>query len=385
MIPMIIAGASYRGEYLGQLLTETGEVELTACVDPITTRADYLIEKNGWTGCRTFADISEALAAVPSEAVIVASSDPYHAAVAIPALEAGKFVYCEKPLDTTLEKCRNLAAADRAVGGKTFVGLNLRFAPTYARIKQLIDDGAIGRVLTIQADEFYMNGRTYFRRWNRKPENGGLWLSKCTHDFDIILWMAGAKPLEVYAAGRRSYYAPRPDAAQYCRDCALRPDCPDAAGEPDGLVKLTEEATGQPYDLCLFNSDGDTFDHGMATIRHENEIYSTLTCNVVAGFTNRRLRVSGTKGTIDGALDGATTVTLYRRDPSEVEEIPLESGEGSHGGADGQLPREFIRFIRGEGEPRCRPDEAAQSVRLGLAATRACAEHRAVPMSEFPW
>lgn len=47
MIPMIIAGASYRGEYLGQLFKETGEVELTACVDPITPRADYLIEKNG--------------------------------------------------------------------------------------------------------------------------------------------------------------------------------------------------------------------------------------------------------------------------------------------------------------------------------------------------
>lgn len=385
MIPMIIAGASYRGEYLGQLLTETGEVELTACVDPITARADYLIEKNGWTGCRTFATLAEALEAVPSEAVVVAASDPYHAELAIPSLQAGKFVYCEKPLDTTLEKCRKLADVDRAAGGKTFVGLNLRFAPMYAKIKALIDDGAIGRVLTIQADEFYMNGRTYFRRWNRKLENGGLWISKCTHDLDIILWLAGAPPLEVYAAGRRSHYVPRPDAAQYCRDCALRPDCPDAAGEPDGLMQVTEKATGQPADLCLFNSDGDTFDHGMATIRHENEIYSTLTCNVVAGFTDRRLRVSGTKGTIDGSLENAASVTLYRRDPSAVEEIPLDSGEGSHGGADGVLPREFIRFLRGEGEPRCRPDEAAQSVRVGLAATRACAEHRSVAMSEFPW
>jgi len=382
---MIIAGASLRGEYLGQLLKETGEVELTACVDPITTRADYLIEKNGWTDCRSFADISTALEAVPSEAVIVASSDPYHAAVAIPALRAGKFVYCEKPLDTTLEKCRQLADADRAAGGKTFVGLNLRFAPMYAKIKELIDDGAIGRVLTVQADEFYNGGRTFFRRWNRLPENGGLWISKATHDFDIILWMAGSPPVEVYAAGTRSYYAPRPDAARQCRNCALRPDCPDAAGEPHALALLTEEATGQPHDLCLFNSDGATFDHGVATIRHENEIYSTHTCSLVSGFTDRRLRVSGTKGTVDGSLDGAATVILRRRDPSAVEEISLDMGDGGHGGADGQLPREFIRFMRSEGEPRCRPDEAAHSVHLGLAATRACAEHRTVGMSEFPW
>lgn len=68
-----------------------------------------------------------------------------------------------------------------------------------------------------------------------------------------------------------------------------------------------------------------------------------------------------------------------------MEEIPLDSGEGGHGGADGLIPREFLRFIRGEGEPRCRPDEAAHSVRLGLAATRACAEHRAVALCEFPW
>ncbi len=384
-IRIILAGASLRGEYLARLLHETGQAEIVACVDPIIARAQYLIDTHGWAGCRAFAQFTDALEAVPCEAVVVASSDPHHAEVAIPALQAGKFVFCEKPLETSLAKCRQLVEADRAAGGKTFVGLNLRFAPVYATLRQEIANGTIGRVLTIQADEFYDGGRTYFRRWNRFIANGGLWLSKATHDFDLILWMAGQPPLDVYATGTRSYYTPRADAAMRCRDCALRPNCPDAAREPHPLVQMSEDATGNPYDLCLFNSDGDTFDHGIATIRHAGEVVSTYTCNVVSGFTDRRMRVSGTKGTLDGVLSG-TTLTLHRRDPSEVVEIPLlDAGAGGHGGADGYLGDEFIRFTRGEGEPRCRPEEAAQSVRVGLAATRACAENRAVAMSEFPW
>jgi predicted dehydrogenase len=378
-IRIIVAGASRRGEYLANLFRAEGSFQLVACVDPITARAAYLVEQHGW-GCPVFADIHAALAAVDCDAVMVATTDAYHAAVAVPALQAGKYVFCEKPLDTTAEKCGAIVAADAAAGGKTFVGLNLRYAPVYAAIHREIAAGTVGRVLTIQADEFYNGGRTYFRRWNRlREEGGGLWITKATHDFDLLCWMAGVPVESVYAVGARTHYAPRPDAPQRCRDCAL--DCPDRAGAADMFARLGEDATGQPYDLCLYNSDGDTFDHGIATLRHAGDLLSTYTCNVVSGFTDRRLRVSGTKGTLDGSLD-ENRVRLFRRDPSGEEEVPLLLGDGGHGGADGALAGEFARFVRGEGAPRCRPAEAAVSVRVGLAATRSMDEGRVVQMDE---
>jgi len=383
-IRLAIGGASMRGDDLARMLCNTGQVEIVAIADPIVAQARHLKDEHGLADCEVFASIEEALGNVDCDAVMVAASDAHHAEVVVPALEAGKFVFCEKPLETTLEKCRSIIEADRKAGYKTFVGLNLRYAPTYTAIKQQIDQGAIGRVLTIQADEFYDGGRTYFRRWNRlRSEGGGLWITKATHDFDLITYLAGgATPLEIFATVAQTYYVPKADAAMQCRNCKLEPECSDKAWWQPPLASLREAGGGEPYDLCLYNAESDTFDHGIATIRYEKDILATYTCNVVCGFSDRRIRVSGTKGTLDGSMKGQTVV-LHRRDPSECVEIAVDGVTDTHGGADEELARGFIDFVRGQAPPRCRPEEATVSVRMGLAATRASDEHRNVPLSEF--
>ncbi len=324
------------------------------------------------------------LGSVECDAVMVFTSDAHHAECCVPALEAGKYVYTEKPLDTTLEKCRAVINADERAGGKTFVGFNLRYAPIYAAVKREIEKGSIGRVLTIQADEFYDGGRTYFRRWNRlRSEGGGLWITKASHDFDLIYWLAGRpQAREMYAVADRTYYVPKPDAGPQCRNCKIADTCPDRVKDTNWRVfKVREENGGEPWDLCLYTADSDTFDHGIATMLFEPDIMATYTCNVVAGFTDRRIRVSGTKGTLDGSLSG-DRVTLRRRDPGETVEVNIEKATGGHGGADSNVLESFFAFARGEAEPKCRPREAAEAIRLGLAATRASDEHRVVPMRD---
>jgi predicted dehydrogenase len=148
-------------------------------------------------------------------------------------------------------------------------------------------------------------------------------------------------------------------------------------------VRITEEQGGPPYDLCLYNADSDTFDHGIATVLFENEVIATYTCNVVAGFTDRRMRVSGTQGTLDGSLEQGTVV-LRKRDPGETVDVPLDTEiSGGHAGADPNTMDAFLAFARGQAEPKCRPAEAAMAIRLGLAATRSSDQRRVVPMSEF--
>jgi predicted dehydrogenase len=317
---------------------------------------------------------------------MVMTADAHHAEVAVPALRAGKFVFCEKPLETTLAKCRRMVAADESAGGKTFIGLNLRYAPVYAMLKQRIVAGDVGQVLTIQADEFYDGGRTYFRRWNRwRKEGGGLWITKASHDFDIMTWLAGARPLSVSAMAARTYYVPKPEAGKQCRACAIAESCPDRM--PATWAKafqINEQFGGAPADLCLYNAGSDTFDHGIANVQYEGDIFATYTCNVVAGFTDRRIRISGTKGTLDAAL-GAAKITLYKRDPSAVIEIevPAANATGGHGGADDVELREFFAFVQGRAEPRCRPREASIAVGIGLAVTRASDTGKTVPLARY--
>lgn len=376
-----IVGAGLRGEYMATLVKAQPNTEIVAIADAIPQKAEWLAKKLELTGARVCRSAEEVLAKVTLDAGMVFTPDGQHAEVAIPLLKAGKRVFCEKPLEITVEKCRALIRADEKAGGKTFVGFNLRHAPFYATVKRCIESGKIGRVLTIQADEFYDGGRTYFRRWNGvRAESGGLWITKASHDFDLLVWLTGARPLEVFAHAAKTYYVAKRGAGKQCRACAIAGHCPDRAPQaPYELLRINEENGGRPYDLCLYNTPSDTFDHGIAQVRFEHDILATYTCNVVAGFSDRRLRIAGTRATLDGHLDGKT-VTLLRRDPSGIEEIPLVDSSGGHGGADPIMVGRFLEFARTGGKPACAPREAAVPVYVGLAATRSGDEGRPIPV-----
>ncbi|MBI4027875.1 MAG: Gfo/Idh/MocA family oxidoreductase [Verrucomicrobia bacterium] len=386
-------GIGGRGEWAAEKLAGDPRFDLIALCDRNGPRLADIQQKLGLQDVKGYETIASCLKDAAPDAVVVTTPDGHHAEVAVPCLEAGKFVFVEKPLEITEPKCRALINADLAAGEKTFVGFNLRYAPVYEKIKELIDAGAIGKILTIQADEFYDGGRTYFRRWHRlQQKGGGLWITKACHDFDILYWLAGKKPLSVHAIAQLGYYRPRSDAPLYCKECSLIRTCPDCfftfglpndqerAEAASRVEKAIDRGDPRP-DLCLYNSDKDTFDHGIATVEFEDSILATYTCNVVAGFSNRRIRVSGTKGTIDGELLGR--ITLHKRDPPGIEEVPVSNADGGHGGADDRLFAHFHDFVRGHPVRMVRPQEAIVPVLMGLAATRSVAEKRSVRMSEF--
>ncbi len=383
-VKVAIVGIGGRGKWLVESVARREDAAVTALCDVIPQKAEYMAGAIDAPETPVFADISELLEKSECDVVMVTTADAHHAEVVVPAFQAGKVVFCEKPLETTRERCRAIIDADQEAGGKTFVGFNLRYAPVYSTCKRLIEEGAIGRVLTLQADEFYDGGRTYFRRWNRlRSEGGGLWITKASHDFDLLAWLAGVKPVQVYAVASRTYYQPRAEAAAQCRNCKLADSCPDRAPvEPTDLLRIREENGGEPYDLCLYNTPSDTFDHGIATLRFADDVFATYTCNVVAGFSNRRIRVSGTTGTLTGDLH-SNTIRLNRRDPSREEEIPVGGDLNNlHGGADGNVLDSFFAFAKGTGAPKCRPAEAYTAIAMGLGATMSADESRVVDLSE---
>ena len=91
--------------------------------------------------------------------------------------------------------------------------MNLRHAPVYETLHEMVSDGRLGKVLTIEAGEHYYGGRTFFRRWNRlRRYGGGLWVTKGCHDFDLLNWFAGGSPVRVFATSNLSHYKPVPGA-----------------------------------------------------------------------------------------------------------------------------------------------------------------------------
>lgn len=386
-----VVGIGGRGVWAAGELARHPGYELAALCDLNKGKLEHARKSLGLEQTPVFQSFEKCLAEMEFDAVAVTTHDGAHAEIAVPAIEAGKHVFLEKPLDITEENCRAIVEADRKAGGRTFVGHNLRFAPVYVKIREMLDQGVAGELLTMQSDEFYDGGRTYFRRWNRlRRFGGGLWITKSSHDFDILHWMAGRAPVSVYARSGLSVYKPRPDAPLYCGECEKDGSCPDGFGSIKKMRGITHKILpeigaehGEPRpDLCLYNSDKDTFDHGAALIEFDGRLLATHTCNVVTGFDNRRLRVSGTRATIDGDL-AANSIVLRRRDPSGVEEIKPGAAEGGHGGADSFIFDSFLEFARGRCRAKVPPIEAMTAVLMGLAANRSEDEGRPVMMSEF--
>ncbi|HOX36853.1 MAG TPA: Gfo/Idh/MocA family oxidoreductase [Candidatus Brocadiia bacterium] len=391
-VKLIVAGCGGRGHWFVSQACKRKDYSLAALVDIVPGRAELTAQHVGVKKVPIFADLGEALDKVSCDAVILSTPDVAHPDGAVAALSRGCPVYVEKPLAISMEGCLRIVEADRASGGKAFVGFNLRYAPVYKTIRKMIADGGVGRILNIQTDEYYYGGRTYFRRWNRlRNVGGGLWITKSCHDLDLLYWITSAFPEKVFATAALTHYHPRPDAARLCRDCSLRKSCPDChfpggAIDEDAfswkMAKLREDAGGDPADLCLWNSDKDTYDHANAQIEFAGDIIATHTVNVVSSCSQRRMRVSGTDGMIDGDLENSSVVH-YKRHENKPREINVKAS-GGHGGGDENILTDFAAFVRGEKPSPISPAEASVSIAMGLACRLSSDRGAAVKMDEMP-
>lgn len=121
--------------------------EIYGLYDLNLARAKELAEQYG---ARAYSSVEELLADPEIEAVSVCVANHAHAEIAIAALKAGKHVLCEKPMAVTLEECEAMVKAAEETGKYLMIGQNQRLAKAHSKAKELIEQGAIGKVLTFR-------------------------------------------------------------------------------------------------------------------------------------------------------------------------------------------------------------------------------------------
>ena len=345
-----------------------------------------------------YPDVEEMVARERLDAVIVTSPDFCHAGHALAALRAGvRHVLVDKPLATTAQDCLRVMEAARETGGQVGIGFNLRHLPLMRRMKELIAGGLIGDLMLIENQEFYDGGRTYMARWNRRREwSGGLWIHKGSHDFDVFNWWnAAGTPVRVAAFG--GVNALRPDKIPFpvaadtpvgpnCRACAYRDVCPDHAAPDRGNDLFSPEAAqedGYWKDLCVYLSDKDTHDNGIALVEYDNNVRASHSECFICNFDDRRYTVVGDRGTLMASVATPTHIE-FRPRWGEDKVIPVpEAGSGSHGGADPRLLEDFLRSARGGAPAEATLRDGLRAVAVGQAAEIAWREHRLVAIEEL--
>jgi myo-inositol 2-dehydrogenase / D-chiro-inositol 1-dehydrogenase len=128
------------------------------------------------------------------EAVVICSPTDTHARYIVDAAKAGKHIFCEKPVDLSLEVIKGAISAAATAGVKLMVGFNRRFDPNFLKIKQLVADGKIGapHILKITSRDPAPPPAEY------SAVSGGMFMDMTIHDFDMARYIAGSEVTEVY-------------------------------------------------------------------------------------------------------------------------------------------------------------------------------------------
>lgn len=149
-----------------------------------------------------YTDFSEMCRNPGLDAIVIVSPSAFHTEHIGTALEAGKHVFCEKPLDTTVGRCKAAEKIVEAHPDQIFMlGFMRRFDLSYRRAKEKIDGGDIGRVILIRA---YSQdpASSIESTLEFAPHSGGQFLDMCVHDIDLCRWFTGgANPKNLWAVG----------------------------------------------------------------------------------------------------------------------------------------------------------------------------------------
>lgn len=369
-LKVVIIGGGGRGTiYAGHLLRLSDRAEVVAVAEPRDFFRDRIGDLHHIPAERRFKDWREILTQPEiANAAVIATQDKQHLEPAL-AFAALKYdILIEKPLAPTLEECRDLIASAEKNDIILSVCHVLRYTNYTRKLKELIDGGAVGKVMTVQHLEpvgHWRFAHSYVRgNWRKEAESSSVLLAKSIHDLDWICYIVNSEAKAVSSFGSLMYFKKEnqpQDAADRCLDCQLQESCPYAAprfylervrsGNIGAYVEsvsgaATEESILQelrtgPYGRCVFACDNDVADHQVVNMEFKNGATAVFTLAGCSKFGTRRTTVFGSHGELFG--DGEhLTLHTYLTGKTEEIEIPEPVVPDHHWGGDYNMIQAFV-------------------------------------------
>lgn len=338
--------------------------------------------------CPTFSTFEEMMDRAEPDVVIVTSMDSTHHTYIAGALTRGADVITEKPMTTDEDRLKVILDAKKKSANEIIVAHNYRYAPTRARIKELLLQERIGRVTSVDFN-WYLDvhhGADYFRRWHRLREcSGSLLLHKASHHFDLLNWWIDADPVQVHAMGSLEFYGKNHEFRHtHCRSCPFTQKCPfffDMTKDRRlmDLYAANEQYDGYMRDGCVWKEDIDIFDKMAVQIAYDNNVQVSYSLTTYSPYEGFRIAFNGTRGRIDFWMHERQPWPMEQVDEVQItdnfgkmEVLRIPRPEGDHYGGD-TIMKDRIFLHRQEPDPLSRQAtlrDGSLSVLIGIAARR---------------
>lgn len=288
---------------------------------------------------------------------IVCTPDYTHKQITLDAINKDMHVLCEKPMALTLQDCLEMERSANARGKYITLGFVLRYNRFYEAMKQLVEEGHIGKLVQVVAmDSVCKGGEYYFHDWHRVYKNtGGLLLQKAVHSIDIVNWMVGAKPVKVYALGSLEYFGGEEDNEKRCFNCEKKHTCKEYVDRDDLAIDFGDGLKVPWEDKCVFAKEVDVNDNEQVSISYENRVNALYNLCQFAPDYKREFILLGDKGRIYGKETYVPQYTCEVRVASrwcqEERVIYPASIWGGHGGGDTGIVKDFLCSIKENRKP----------------------------------
>ncbi len=338
-------------------LAITPDAELVALADPVAaslqSAKDALGEKAN--GVREYPDAATLAQQGGIDAVIVASPNYTHRAVLEPLFDAGVHILCEKPLATTIDDARWVAARAAQSGKLFWTAMEYRFMPPIAAFIDELHAGRIGALKMLSIREHRFPFLSKVGDWNRFAANtGGTMVEKCCHFFDLMRFITQSEAVRVYCSGAM------------------------------GVNHIDERYDGAQPDII---------DNSYTTVDFANGVRAMLDLSMFADGAEQQeeLTAVGNQARLDVSIPSGDIVFSPRTgfmQPKALERWhvavdPKALAAGQHHGATFYQHQHFRAAILGEGPVRVLAHDGLMAVAIGTAAEISAREKRVVEMSEF--
>jgi predicted dehydrogenase len=375
-VSIVVVGAGQRGAgYARWVRSHPDRASVVAVAEPRPVPRARLAAEHGVTAGNVAPDWRElAGRGRLADAVLICTQDRMHAEPAEAFAAMGYHILLEKPMAPDEAGCRRIVAAAEKAGIMLAVGHVLRYTPYTRAVKEIVADGQLGDIMSVQHLEpvgFWHQAHSYVRgNWRRSDQATSMLMAKSCHDLDWLQYILGRAPLRVSSFGRLTHFTAAnrpPGAADRCVACPVEASCPYSAprlyrgllerGEhrwPLSVVvddftpaALDEALASGPYGRCVYACDNDAVDHQVVALEFPGGTTATFTMTAFSRPADRSTRLFGTRAELAG--DGETIRVYDFLTRSERLITPPPAGAmnaaAGHGGGDAGLMDAFTSAV----------------------------------------
>ena len=403
-VSIVAIGAGNRtNKYLEYVKQHPDRVRLVGVVELNDIRRQSVAERFGLEPSQCYADYHDFFRnPVQTDAVMVCTPENMHFEPTMMAIEAGYHVRLEKPIAQTLEECLTIGKAARKKGVLVSVCHVLRYHPYFMKVKELVDSGELGHIISInhrtsvgvdRAAHGFVRGI-----WRSERLSNPMLMSKCCHDIDFLLWLTKTPCRKLTSFGSLRWFKAKnaPEgSAERCIDCGVESHCPFSAVDlyqvrrdwianfdvPEGKTiddVIEDQLREGLYGRCVYHCDNDVVDHQIVSMEMESEVTINFSMDIFTLKDCRETHISLTEGEIDGD-ENRLRIRRFRGAEETVYDFSGLAHQPFHAGADLAIIADFIDAIRtGRRDLVTSIDRSVESHRICFEAERSRKEQRTI-------